>query len=651
MVVYFIMDEQTKCASWEKLDPTKIVSFENIDDIPFYNLNIVLIDDFYDPANPKFVMNTIKNSVASNIRGQYPHYFIKSTGKQIKDECDRYFISNENGFTKVLNMSAYYDFEPFDCCVDYYKELWDKSEYCCKIGESDKLCLTNESVIFKYPFDPVDSSNKYASTLQFEFNLKTKKINTNETSRKRYDPFSKHNSNFSFKKHINSHYGHKLESQQYTKGNGPDETNSKSTILKFVSGHVKKRDYEKMQSKGCADNEIIIKSMFIEFLEETPIIFNILYYLYEITNNNKIHRLLSNLSMCYTNQKRTKDGTLTYKDKVICKFNYYPDPDHEIINGENEKDIVVSELINKIYLYLADNDDTNKIKICRVNQSYLYHDYIVLKINDIVNAIISSYIASDEEGINEYAKKMKKDIEEVINEYTKDKKKVMKEVINEYAKDIKEAMEKDKILKVSDNDEGELVPIEECGVKKLNVEEADDRYKLYCYSMYILAKSRFKINDNGKGTFVNPGFIPLKNIYSDNVFPFYNISEMLSEWSSNIELSCVKCSDFDFNNCKEKVLSVSYNVYYLNKYNNVRFKTQYRDCNYKECTIETIDNKRILVNIFHTASVNLFYKNYTFLENEIKSNGKKTTNTILIYDTLINYYNATFEKCKNKQKN
>lgn len=636
MVVYFIMNQQGTNDSWKGVDTTKIVLFEKIHDIPFYNLNIVLIDDFYDPENPKFVMNTLKNKIDNNIKNQYPHYYIEFNEQQVLDECNKYFVSNKNGVTEVLDTPVINGtIETKTCSIEYYKKLWEGKEQSCTIknekGEDVVKHLTNESKIFDQAFEPVTKNNESAQTL----------------------------------------FIHSVENtDDKNSANSPDSfsnNNNVSTILKFISGHVKKADYNNMKMFNYTDEEIIVKSMLIEFLEETPIIFNILYYLYKTTTNENVYTLLSNLATCYTNKNEIEQKGNTNPYKVICKFDYNPTIKKD--SEDKDKCDTISKLIDDIYSYLTKNNEY-KYKICRVKQHCLYNDYITLKINDIVNAIISSCITNVENDINKCAS------------------------------NVKENMKKDDICK------GMKIS-EKCKDYVLNANNTVDNYKSYCYSMFVLAKTRFKINSKGNGEIVGIDSSTESIDAYDSNSPYYNIAEKLDSWSPNIELSCVRCKDF--NNCKEEKICINNNNdkrenYSFNKpsakrrnnhydYNNDNFSDKRRDsrsydnsdnytysrpyqrnfsrrghgygaygdysntgckngrvCKYKTCNLKTIDNEDISVDIFHMASVNLFYGNYTFLQSEMKLDNSTATNTILIYDTLNKYYSNLYRCVENNKQ-
>lgn len=654
MVVYFIMNQQGINDSWEGVDPTKIVLFENIHDIPFYNLNIVLIDDFYDSKNPNFVMNTLKNKIDNNIKNQYPHYYIEFNEQQVLDECNKYFVSNKNGVTKVLDIPAINDtIETKTCSIEYYKKLWDGKEQSHTIknkkGEVIVKHLVNESKIFDQAFEPVTKNNKSTPTLFIHSveNTDDKSETDDKNSTSSLDSFS--------------------------------NNNKVSTILKFISGHVKKADYNNMKKEefNYTDEEIIIKSMLIEFLEETPIIFNILYYLYKTTTNEKVYSLLSNLVTCYTNKNETKQNGNTNPYKVICKFDYNPTIKKD--SEDKDEDNTVSKLIDNIYSYLTKNNEY-KYKICRVKQHCLYNDYITLRINDIVDAIISSCITD-------------------IDDNT----------MSNYATAVKEDMIKDDICK-------EMNISEKCKKYVLDANNTVDNYKRYCYSMFVLAKTRFKINSEGNGELVGIGNSKSTVTYDSNS-PYYSIAEKLSAWSPNIELSCVRCEDF--NNCEEEKICInndsdqrnnnsfdnpsakrSYDsrkkrsdsitfvdfndkrrAYSSNDRRNYRFDSRFnynsnyrnrnnrghgygaydgaygatdckngRVCKYKTCDLKTIDGETISVDIFHMASVNLFYDNYTFLQSEMKEDNGGATDTILIYDTLNKYYSNLYRCVENNKQ-
>ena len=612
-------------------------------------------------------MTKRKNQIGKNITNQYPHYYIEFDEQQVLDECNKYFVSNKNGVTEVLDIPVINNtIETKTCSIEYYKKLWEGKEQNRTIknekGEYVVKYLTNESKIFDQPFKPVTKNDESTSTL-FIHTVE----NTNDIS----EVVSKDSANSS---------------------DSFSNNNKVSTILKFISGHVKKADYNNMKMFNYTDEEIIIKSMLIEFLEETPIIFNILYYLYKTTTNENVYTLLSNLATCYTNKNETEQKGNTNPYKVICKFDYIPKTEDNDSDEDKDKDEcnTVSKLIDNIYSYLTKNNEY-KYKIYRVKQHCLYNDYITLRINDIVNAIISSCITSVENDINKCATK------------------------------VKENMKKDDICK------GMKIS-EKCKDYVLNANNTVDNYKSYCYSMFVLAKTRFKINSKGNGEIVDIDSSTESIDTYDSNSPYYNIVEKLDSWSPNIELSCVRCKDF--NNCKEEKICINnfstkhpnYNNYtssnnfstkrpnYNNYTSSNNFNAKRRDsrsdssrdsrsydnsdnylynrpyqrnfsrrshgygtygaygaygaygdysntdckngrvCKYKTCNLKTIDNEVISVDIFHMASVNLFYDNYTFLQSEMKEANDNATNTILIYDTLNKYYSNLYRCVENNKQ-
>ena len=255
--------------------------------------------------------------------------------------------------------------------------------------------------------------------------------------------------------------------------------------------------------------------------------------------------------------------------------------------------------------------------------------------------------------------------------------------------------------------------------------------------MFILAKTRFNINSKDN-RIVGINDTSFKITYNISDYIYYNIVETFKYNGPNIELSCVKCSDFnkfkekkycndDHNVKRNKSYDSGYdnghnsgytsgytsdytiNDKFRNKrqdnrrdnsrhtsyddskydhshnrrdnsrhtsydkfhnkhqdnrrdnsnYNHFRNKSYdngyYRyggnpddngdnDCDgkptyiYHNCNLITIDNYIIPVNIFHMISVNLFYGNYIFLRREMKPDNGYATKTILIYDTLNEYY-------------